>query len=172
MLRLLAFTLLSGCGRISFETVRVADPDASGDGTGEIDGPPGDGPVDTLAVRACLTEPAYVTSAGLANTYREGVETVTWLQARANCMAEDADLWVVESSLEQNAFTGDWTGITDDANENTWVMLDGSVATFLPFLAGQPDGGNAENCIRVDSLGFEDRACTDLRDYVCECQAP
>jgi hypothetical protein len=123
-------------------------------------------------VRACQTNAAYVTGTGLANTYREGAQLQSWANARADCMADEADLWVVESTTEQNAFTGDWTGITDVANEDVWVKLDGTVATFLPFTGVEPDGGTVENCVRTDPSGFEDRDCDDLRDFVCECPMP
>lgn len=167
-------TLLTGCGRIAFE-LASSPPDSTTDGMpidgasdGATDGMASDGPT----IRACHSDVRYQTAAGLANTYREGVELVSWDQARTLCKAEDADLWVVESDTERAAFTGDWTGITDVVVENEWRKLDGTLATFLVFQAGEPDGGTDENCLRTDSAGFEDRECTDQRDYVCECPAP
>ena len=172
-MRRLLLILLIGCGRISFE---IGEPSSDGPiGDGPVgdglvgDGPPRDGP---LVRRACHSDVRYVGATGLTNTYREGTNTVSWNEARLECMVDDADLWVVESATEQTAFLGDWTGITDDANENVWRKVDGTLATFLPFLSGQPDGGAAENCLRNDGGGFEDRECTDQRDYVCECPAP
>lgn len=172
-MRLLAMLVLSGCGRLGFDDVLLGVQDAQ-----EPDGPPGDGPPaddgphDAPAVRACHGDARYVPSAGLASTYREVDLQTSWAQARADCMADDADLWVVESALEQAAFDGDWIGITDVATEGVWLKVDGTPATFLPFEVGQPDGGASENCLRTDSAGFEDRECTDDRDYVCECPAP
>jgi lectin-like protein len=163
--------LLTGCGRISFDLLGTDDA-PTGDGV-QGDGPVGDGPPsDGPQVRACHTDARYTGAAGLANTYREGTNLITWPQARIDCMADDADLWVVDSANEQSAFTGDWTGISDATVENEWRKLDGTVATFLPFLTGEPDGGDSENCIRTDPSGFEDRDCDDLRDFVCECPAP
>jgi hypothetical protein len=160
---------VAGCGRIAFES---RSGDDGGADTQPGDGSPTDGTlVDTSSNRACLSNPAYVTSAGLTNRYREGTTPVTWEAARADCMTDEADLWVVDDLLEMGSFTGDWTGITDAANEGVWRKLDGTIATFLPFQEGEPDGGASENCIRTDSAGFEDRDCTDLRDYVCECPA-
>lgn len=172
----LLLIVLTGCGRISFEIVAPSGDGAIGDAIG--DGPTGDGPVgdgppsDGLQVRACHTDARYNTTVGLVNSYRESTLLVTWNQARVDCMADDADLWVVESTAEQTAFDGDWTGITDVAAENVWRKLDGSIATFLPFQVGEPDGGASDNCLRNDSSGFEDRDCTDQRDFVCECPAP
>ncbi len=170
-MRALLLTLLAGCGRIAFDVVDQASDAPAGDGP-DTDGAPSDAPSDGPTVRACHTDSRYQSAAGLANTYREGVPLVTFAQARADCMLDGADLWVVESFVEQIAFTGDWTGITDEATEDTWLKLDGTPATYLPFLALEPDGGTEENCIRTDTSGFEDRECTDLRDYVCECPAP
>lgn len=164
--------LLTGCGRISFDVLDLGDDvitDAPVDGIATDGMPP---LPDSPTVRACHSDNRYQPFPGLANTYREGVELVSWDQARANCMVDDADLWVVESFVELSAFTGDWTGITDAAVENTWRKLDGTVATFLPFQVGEPDGGDSDDCIRTDAAGFEDRDCGDLRDYVCECPAP
>lgn len=168
----LAVLVWSGCGRISFDVLQGVNDASGGDGP-ITDGPPTDAPADTATVvRACHSDARYLSAAGLANTYREGVPLKSFAAARLDCIVDDADLWVVESSLEQNAFTGDWTGITDEANEDNWVKLDGTAATFLPFVAGEPNGADVENCIRTDPQGFEDRDCNDLRDYVCECPAP
>lgn len=163
----LALLVVAGCGRLGFDVVpQVVD---SGGGDGATDGPQTDGLATDTPKPACQTSGAYVAANGLTNLYREVTLGESFANARADCVADEADLWVVESTLEQNAFTGDWTGITDEAAENVWRKLDGTVATFLPFAAGEPDGGTVENCIRTDSGGFEDRDCADLRDYVCEC---
>ncbi len=69
-------------------------------------------------VRTCHTDGRYAGAAGLVNTYRQGPNLVSGNQARVDCQVDDADLWVVESALEQDAFDGDWTGITDLGNEN------------------------------------------------------
>lgn len=127
---------------------------------------PNDGGAEASA-RACLTNPAYTTMG--TSRYREGAPAVTWAAARADCVADGADLWVPNNATEQNAWTGDWIGITDMATEGTWLTVDGTPATFLPWDLLQPDGGTAENCGRSSGSGFEDRDCADGRDYVCEC---
>ena len=157
-----ALVAIAACGRLQFDPVGSGMPDANvrDDAT--------DSGID--AARACLTNDAYKPAAGLTNRYREGVPTVSWAAARADCMADGADLWVVDSALEANAWTGDWMGITDAATEGTWLTVDGTPATYLPWEAGQPDGGSTEDCGRTSGAGFEDRDCMDLRDYVCECK--
>ena len=153
-----ALLMFCACGRIAFEPLPET-VDASRDGV--VGGEP--------EPRACLSNPAYKTSAGSPNRYREGVPTVTWQAAQADCVADGARLWIVDSAEELNAWTGDWTGVTDLATEGTWLTVEGTPAIYLPWQAGQPDGGGGEDCVRADSAGFEDRNCADLRDYVCEC---
>ena len=155
-----ALLLLSACGRIAFDPLAEMKPiDASSDvGSGGEPVP-----------RACLMNAAYTTKAGSPNRYREGVPLVTWQMARQTCADEGAHLWIVDSAAEMTAWDGDWTGVTDAATEGTWLTVNGTPATFLPWLAGQPDGGGGEDCVRTDQAGFEDRDCNDTRDFVCEC---
>jgi hypothetical protein len=156
--------LVCGCGRIGFDPPAQTTPiiDAGGDGNSG-------GEMTTIA--PCLTSQAYAMPQGLSRRYREGNALVTWAAARAACMADGADLWVPTTLTEAITLTGDWVGITDVASEGVWLTVDGDLATFLPWEAGQPDGGQAEDCARNASGSFEDRDCTDLRDYVCECDA-
>lgn len=151
--------VLTGCGRIGF------DPFGS---------TPIDAPIDIIGnepdlPRACLMNPAYSAMPGLTSRYREGTALVSWAAARTDCMADGADLWIPDTNLEAMTLTGDWLGITDAANEGSWITVKGTPATYLPWDVGQPDGGTGENCGRNADVVFEDRACTDLRDYVCEC---
>lgn len=152
----------TACGRISFDP--LGDPPPV-DGVIE-DAPAKDADIDAI-VRACLTSPAYTTMG--TSRYREGFAIVSWSSARADCIADGADLWVPNNATEQNAWTGDWIGITDAATEGTWLTVAGTPATFLPWAVLQPDGGIGENCGRTSNMGFEDRDCNDGRTYVCEC---
>jgi hypothetical protein len=155
--------VLTGCGRIGFDPFGSAPIDAARDS----------GPVDVVdadnTVRACLTSPQYATRSGLTSRYREGTTLVTWDMAQEECVAEGAHLWIPNSALEAMTLTGDWVGITDVGTEGMWKTVSGVSASYLPWEPGQPDGGTAENCVRNADIVFEDRACTDLRDYVCEC---
>jgi len=155
----------AACGRISFDPLGskddaqpTADADIFIDGDPSIDAAP----------RACLTSPAYTAMGAIR--YREGTPLVSWAAARAACKSEGAELWVPTSTAILNAWSGDWVGITDAGSEGTWVTVYGMPATFLPWDAAQPDGGNGENCARSTNGVMEDRDCTDLRDYVCECK--
>jgi hypothetical protein len=155
--------VLTGCGRIGFDPFGSAPIDAASDGA----------PIDVVdadtTIRACLTSPLYATRQGLTSRYREGTTLIGWDAAQEECLAEGAHLWVPNTALEAMTLTGDWVGITDEATEGTYLTVTGVPATYLPWAAGEPDGGTAENCVRNADIVFEDRACTDLRDFVCEC---
>ncbi len=157
--------VVAGCGRIGF------DPSGTppNDGTIDSDSDSSVGNENTVQ-RACVTNAAYSTKAGLTNRYREVMTVVPWTTARANCMADEAHLWIPDTVMEAGAWSGDWVGITDAANEGTWTTVEGTAAVFLPWTLGQPDGGGAENCVRNEGTTFEDRGCADLRTYVCECR--
>jgi hypothetical protein len=157
--------VVAGCGRIGFDPFGTVTPN---DGT--IDSDSINSGSENTVQPACLTNQAYSTTAGLTNRYREVTAQVAWAAARANCMADGADLWIPDTAMEAAAWDGDWVGITDEATEGTWLTVDGVAATFLPWNVGQPDGGTAENCARNEGTTFEDRECTDQRDYVCECK--
>lgn len=161
-----ALLVVAGCGRVAFDPTAAAPADS-----GEPD-TPRDGPETDGTPPACLTNTAYTTKAGLANRYREGVPLVAWGVARSSCQADGADLWIPQSVVELSAWSGDWVGLTDDAVEGVWLTVEGVPATFLPWEPLQPDGGSAENCARSTSGLLEDRDCSDLRDFVCECPVP
>jgi len=155
--------VLAGCGRIAFDPIGATPDDG-----GTTDGP-GDGAGPDGTPSACLASSAYTTKAGLANRYREGVALVSWSVARSMCKADGADLWIPQSALELSTWSGDWIGVTDEIVEDVWVTVEGVPATFLPWEPAQPDGGPSENCARSTGVFLEDRACSDARDFVCEC---
>ena len=154
----MSIACIAGCGRIGF------------------DAPPNDAPKDGTnsggerVARACRTSSAYTSKAGLMNRYREATQNVSWIEARSICMGEGADLWVPDTLNEATSLDGDWVGITDVATEGVYLTVEGVPATFLPWEPGQPDGGEAEDCVRNNGSTFEDRECTDTRDFVCECK--
>jgi hypothetical protein len=162
---------LSSCGRIGFDPGTPVDVDArSSDGNGANDASdaPSDGPPS-----ACQTDARYRNIAGLTSRYRTVAVDLPWDAARSDCEADGAHLTILDDANEaaSNA-VGDWVGITDETQEGTWRTIKGGVATFLPWQSGQPDGNTTENCARLDDTTneLEDRACTDSRDYSCECE--
>lgn len=160
--------LVAGCGRFGFEPVRVEDA-----GDGRIDST-ADASTADASTAACLNNVGYTPVTGLQNTYRVStIPDTTWNNARANCLADGADLIVYDDANElMRVPSGDWLGLTDQVTEDTFVTVRGAVATFLPWQAGEPDGGTVENCVRLDdsTSTFADRSCNEVHNWVCECQ--
>lgn len=166
-----ALVAAAGCGRLGFDTTPAVDAtldeDAPSDATTDTATP--DALLDAPTA-ACLSNTAYVAVGGQAHRYRQVTAAATWDAARQACSTDGAYLWIPDDAGEANALDGDWIGITDAAIEGTWLTVRGDTATYLPWLAGEPDGGSSENCGRTDGTGFEARECVDVRDYVCECE--
>ncbi|HEY5939060.1 MAG TPA: C-type lectin domain-containing protein [Kofleriaceae bacterium] len=163
MWHLAILVAFAGCGRIGFDTSQDAatQPDAS------------DATRPDVPAGACANDPRYVEVAGLPSRYKTVALDVSWNDAREDCAADGAYLTIPDDALEAASDAiGDWIGITDEVEEGTWMTLEGVPATFLPWQPGQPDGGVGENCARLDDGldQLEDRACTDTRDYSCECE--
>ena len=61
---------------------------------------------------------------------------------------EEYRAWYQGATAAACAFL--WTPYSDSALEGAWSSLeDGSTTTFLPWMAGQPNGGTTENFIRM-----------------------
>jgi hypothetical protein len=161
---------LAGCGRIGFGD-NASAIDAGGiDAAPFADGP--DGSQNTIdGEPACATNPAYVAVGQLVNRYKSVLSQVPWADAVADCAADGAYLWIVNTSDEAAAIDEDWMGITDDATEGVWLTVHGDPAPYLDWSPMEPDGGTTENCGRNEDTTFESRECTDTRDYACECEA-
>jgi hypothetical protein len=140
-----------------------------------VDGPADsdvDAAIDAAPVR-CQDNPAYVSLGGFPSTYRFTGAAASWMDAVLACEADGgAHLAVPDSAAEASAVgeLGDWVGVSDQADEGMWVTIFGVAPGHLVFEAGQPDGGESEDCLRVFNTGeYEDRGCQDTRDFVCEC---
>jgi len=145
---------LVGCGRIDF-TARP-DPDAVADSAGC--------PLD------------YVAVGSLTHRYSPLQTGQIWSDAASACETMGAYLTIIDDNTELDAIVGvvgssAWIGITDAAVEGTWLTVRGQPATFLPWNPGQPDnvGGN-ENCGELAVTGFNDKTCSEVHGFVCECE--
>lgn len=166
--RVVVCLILAGCGRLGFDEPAVDAP------TGlDVPDVMDDAAVGDAPAARCKTDARYRVVSGFTSTYLDSVQDASWDDARAACVADGAHLAIAETAGEASlAAIGDWLGISDVAVEGEWRTLDGALATYLPWAAGQPDGGATENCVRLDDATqtIEDRACADLRDYTCECE--
>lgn len=107
---------------------------------------------------------------------------LAWADARTSCAAFGGDLVAFDDDVEQGgvmAFTepasmgvGGWFfGLSDQTTEGAFVWPDGSAPTFTSWNDGEPnDAGGLEDCaeISLDTGGWNDVPCSDLRAYVCE----
>jgi hypothetical protein len=105
---------------------------------------------------------------------------LTWLEARDWCRAAGAELVTINGAAElefvrsrADALTGGtwWIGLNDRNAEGDFVWAGGGGSGFELWQNGQPDDNNAdEDCIELRSSDgkWNDRPCSDDRDYICE----
>lgn len=78
--------------------------------------------------------------------------------ATINDAAEDA--WVVSNIL--TTFGLVWIGLTDQAQEGTFVWISGEPATYRRWRnSGEPNGSTSENHVYLDGGGMVDYDCCD-----------
>ena len=101
---------------------------------------------------------------------------LSWQDAQTNCRSSEGYLAEVTSQEEQTALAAEarrlgvmpWVGLTDRANENTWVWDYSRVeANFTAWDDGEPNDATGEDCVLL--TWYED----DLwNDYPCEIAKP
>jgi len=154
---------------------------------GRIDTPTNDGPMTDTPPAGCPS--GYVTLTGGEGNHVYKVLTVTqnWNTQEGLCQAtsgsshlavpgEINELTALDTAA--GAATNHWLGITDAANEGTYLSVFGGTQTYLPWEPPAPDnagGGQGEDC--VESLNsathtINDRRCNDKLAAVCECVPP
>ena len=82
---------------------------------------------------------------------------------------------VVEAILRTEGYTGYdfWVGINDRVSEGTYVLEDGTPATYFNWGPGEPHGWSYEDCVAMDIPSYSgawiDAPCGDDRQgFVCE----
>ncbi|XP_053336305.1 putative C-type lectin domain family 20 member A isoform X2 [Clarias gariepinus] len=100
---------------------------------------------------------------------------LTWIDARAYCRQHHTDLAISFSSSD-NSIIGQVSGIYDPwigLYRDTWKWSDGTNATNLPWIPGQPDNsGGVENCAVVYNDLLNDVSCTSLYGFFCHTNFP
>ena len=65
-----------------------------------------------------------------------------------------------------------WVGVTFNTTHNAWMVASGpemgSKASYLPWNAGQPNGGSAETCAEFSGTGLNDISCSQNQSLVIE----
>lgn len=99
---------------------------------------------------------------------------LTWAAAKTACEQIGAHLSVLsdldESDHVDSEFLGDsWIGLSDQTTEGAWTWLNGSTDAYRKWGAFSPHTGDTNrNCVVVN-LSWYDIACTETREYSCEC---
>jgi hypothetical protein len=109
---------------------------------------------------------------------RFGEEEMDWSDGRDYCNDRGYYLARVEDEAENTwmmdtafSFGGAYfIGLSDEEDEGDWQWTDGSRPGFLPWIGGEPNGGDGENCVEVRNphRGWNDRPCYYDRRFVCE----
>ncbi|XP_065814846.1 C-type lectin domain family 6 member A isoform X2 [Labrus bergylta] len=103
-----------------------------------------------------------------------------WTSSRHDCLAQGADLTIINSREKQifvNGLLGldinAWIGLTDSLQEGTWMWVDGTPVTTTYWQEGQPNSheGN-QDCGEIVQLGqvgaWNDDGCFAKNVAVCE----
>jgi hypothetical protein len=65
-----------------------------------------------------------------------------------------------------------WVGVTFNTTQNAWMVATGpelgTKAYYLPWNAGQPNGGSAETCAEFSGAGLNDISCSQNQSLVIE----
>lgn len=131
------------------------------DCNGEVD----DGPGCTECISSALD----------GNEYLFCAKPRTFDEARAHCQGLGADLIVIHDEAEQGWMYGQilgilgyvpaWIGLEDRVEENTFVWVDSSPASYVYWSLYQPDNAGDEDCVGT----FEDGT---WNDFPCNYQLP
>ncbi|GAA6222000.1 C-type lectin domain family 4 member M-like isoform X1 [Lates japonicus] len=105
-----------------------------------------------------------------------------WTESRKACIANAADLVVIDSRDEQAYVNGlldvsqnAWIGLTDHIKEGTWMWVDGTPVTTQYWQPGQPNSFNGnQDCGEIvqQSSGkvgeWNDDGCFSEQLWICE----
>jgi hypothetical protein len=130
---------------------------------------------------------------GSVSRYRVATALATWDAAEVACevdstgnthlavLDDDNERLALTSALVGRGMTGSmWIGLTDRINEGSYQWVTPQEVAYPPMTsppwgAGQPDGAEAQNCVRIQgSTGLsptmlDDSECASSFSYVCEC---
>lgn len=176
--------LLSAC---AFDGNVSVDPASTAGDAGSTDNPSGadaafdgdgavvvDNDAADLLPPACLLDPTYELRPSFDHRYRHEANGLFYDQAQASCAATGAYLVVIDDSDENDYVTSlggaPWIGFNDYAVENGFEWVTGAAISFTKWSGGEPsDSGGDEDCVLTQGGNWNDGECSNLREFVCEC---
>ncbi|XP_041846390.1 asialoglycoprotein receptor 1-like [Melanotaenia boesemani] len=132
----------------------------------------------TLKVEGMLCPPSWRKFD--TSCYFVSSEKKNWTESRKACIAEGADLTVINSHGEQVFVNGllfahenAWIGLTDSLIEGTWMWVDGSPINETYWQVGQPNGYTGDqDCgefVQASPQGvWNDDGCFAKQIWICE----
>ncbi|HEX5060308.1 MAG TPA: C-type lectin domain-containing protein [Kofleriaceae bacterium] len=156
--------------------------DASGSGSATPDARPDAAP----DARACPSNFQPIANGPAGSVYRihgysqVNDQSLPFQTARTGCVNEGGYLAIPNDANEIMALLAAtpresmmpwmWVGITDQAQEGTWLTVLGTTP-YLVWGAGEPDGGTANNCLLLAQTNqMYDSTCGSSWAYACECE--
>ena len=119
-----------------------------------------------MAPHVCEHEPRWLVRPEDGHAYTVLPETTTRAVGAAQCAALGAHLADIETSEEQVfvnplVLYGSWLGLSDEAEDGTFVWSSGDPPGYTNWGYDEPTGGTVENCVYMYLAG-------DWRDVPCD----
>ncbi|XP_043935058.1 C-type lectin domain family 4 member E-like [Protopterus annectens] len=123
----------------------------------------------------------------MKSCYFNPTYTAGWATARRKCQKLSSDLVVITSAEEQKFLTSNyrsnnWIGLTDEAKEDVWLWIDGTLHRNSSgfWCKDEPNNtsnnnSNGENCAAIWALPpcqseWKDENCFRSLNFICEKQ--
>uniref|UniRef100_A0A8C4YPP3 C-type lectin domain-containing protein n=1 Tax=Gopherus evgoodei TaxID=1825980 RepID=A0A8C4YPP3_9SAUR len=95
----------------------------------------------------------------------------TWEAARNSCLAQNADLVVINDQMEQNRTMSRvyWLGLSDQKVESQWLWVDGSPLKLSFLSTGEPNDSSNEDygTMAIDGC-WNDINCYMTDYWICK----
>ena len=108
-------------------------------------------------------------------SYKFHKDPVTWPEAKERCETEGSSLVMIKNPNTQAYLKATYghneflIGISDVANENEFVYVDGSPVKTFYWAENQPDDLNGkEDCVQMSSGLWVDLPCTYKKSFLCQ----
>ena len=126
---------------------------------------------------SCPASYTALPGAGGTHLYRKVTTSAGWSSHMTACAIDgsNAYLAIPDNAAELAALVADadvWVGISDSTTEGTYQTVRGTIATFLPWGASEPDNNGNQDCVGgIEATGkLETLTCTTMRPALCECE--